>query len=67
MKMYKFEVYVIDLDDRGMHDAIHTIEDMDGVLASVMNAEVTDIGEFSDDHPLNSLKATVDEHRSYYG
>lgn len=56
MRAYKLEVLVIDFDDVG-DEVVSLIENARYpnrcISPSVMNVEVRDIGEWSDDHHLN--------------
>lgn len=56
MRAYKLEVLVIDFDDVG-DEVASLIENArypnDCISPSVMHVEARDIGEWSDEHPLN--------------
>lgn len=57
MKVHRIVLMVIDFDQLGAKDVKTTIENIrypnDCIYPSVMGLETVDIGEWSDDHPLN--------------
>ncbi len=53
MKAYKIEVLVIDFESAGEQDIRQSIENCKYISAHCMNAKQADIGQWSDDHPLN--------------
>ncbi len=57
MKVHKIVLMVIDHDEVGKQGIVNVIEDQNYpnmcILPSVMDIETKDIGEWSDDHPLN--------------
>ena len=65
MKAYKLTLLFVDHDDVGMDGAISLIENAqlpNHISAgTVMEAEDYDIGEWSDDHPLNSDRTMCTE------
>ena len=69
MKAYKFEVYVIDYDGIGVDNVISSLEnDIDYFSTTVLNPEVGDIGEWTDDHELNqtSFSREIERWRKYF-
>ena len=52
MKVYKFEVMILDFEDMGSEDIKQSIENNRFLHAHVMNSKSKEI-EWSDDHPLN--------------
>lgn len=52
MKVYKFEVMILDFEDMGSEEIKHLIENNRFLHAHVMNSKNKEI-EWSDDHPLN--------------
>jgi len=55
MKVYKAEVMVIDFDEVGEEGIKYEIENAKYSFYRVKSCESRDIGEWSDDHPLNHL------------
>lgn len=57
MKAYKLELIVVDYDDFGEDEIVSTIEDScenwGGIVVMVTKVASAEIGEWSDDHPLN--------------
>lgn len=57
MKVYRVEVMIIDHDDRGSEEIKVTIENTrygnDCITPEVVKMDERDIGEWSDEHPLN--------------
>lgn len=57
MKVHKLTVYVIDFDHLGAEAVKETLENQrfpnDCIDPRVLSMETRDIGEWSDDHPLN--------------
>jgi hypothetical protein len=64
MKVYKLEVIVIDFDRLGAHAIAETIVNAnypnDCIYPGVRRTSEAEIGDWSDDHPLNNA-ATRDE------
>jgi hypothetical protein len=66
VKVYKLVVQVIDFDRLGLQEAIWNLEN--GRFANrciaplVVSSEEKDIGEWYDDHPLNTLDP---EHKAF--
>lgn len=53
MKAYKVTGYIIDIEDVGPINLKHEIQQMDYATISGLKLEEAEIGEWSDDHPLN--------------
>lgn len=55
-KAYKVELLVLDglNDEVGEGEIVYLLENLKYVFPSVMSIKSKDIGEWSDDHPLNS-------------
>lgn len=62
MKAYKLEILVIDNECVGKEDIITLIERTKYIYPQVKKVEEADIGEWTDDHPLNKK----DTHDTYY-
>lgn len=64
MKAYKLEILVIDFDQLGGDEIAHTIQDAnypnDCIRPSVESIEECDIGEWTDDHPLNKSGCSLE-------
>jgi len=65
MKVYKVELMVLDWDDIGEDGIKDEIENARYgnrcISPDVVSSESRDIGEWSDDHPLNQLNTAVSE------
>ena len=70
MRAYKLEVLVIDFDDVG-DEVVSLIENArypnDCISPSVMNVEAREIGEWSDDHPLNKRDTMKAAYKGLFG
>lgn len=64
MKAYKFEVLVIDFDQLGGDEIAQTIQNAnypnDCISPSVESIGERDIGEWTDDHPLNKAGCSLE-------
>lgn len=66
-KMHKIEVYVIDHDDYGIDEfklLIQKASRYNGI--SCFPIGTTEIGEYADDHILNSTKATKQDYQNIF-
>ncbi len=64
--MHKVTMYVIDLEEYGEDDLrIHLKQDNPGIV-HIADFDTVDIGEFEDEHPLNQLDSTTEEHEAYF-
>jgi hypothetical protein len=55
MKAYKVEIVCVDLDYLDKLDYIlYGLQNQDRILTTIVSVQSTEIGEFEDDHPLNS-------------
>jgi len=61
MKVYKLEVYVMDVYDEGEKTIVQCIEDSDYFSCYVKDVKSVDAGEWSDDHPLNRIETSAKE------
>jgi len=65
MKVYKLTVSIIDLDEVGEEEIVDLMENIRYpnrcISPAVVAIESRDIGEWSDDHPLNKLDTSSDE------
>lgn len=70
MKVYKIEAMFIDFDDLGEEDTKDLLENArypNHIIGpSVVSMETRDIGEWRDDHPLNSRYGWKDEYRRMF-
>lgn len=53
MKAYKLEVLVIDFEGHGLESIEQELEYCHHFSFQIKDTKVSDIGEWSDDHPLN--------------
>ena len=56
MKAYKIELLVIDHEDMGEEQIKDEFENMKYIHPQIKNIESVDIGEWTDDHPLNKYE-----------
>lgn len=70
MKLIKLEVYIVDFDEfDNLKTYIDIIQDQNypcAIYPRVLNADIADIGEWSDGHHLNMTDATLEEYRKYF-
>lgn len=64
--MYKLEVYVVDFEGHGLKDIEITLEQNRYYSFNVKKAEEADIGEWTDDHPVNFQNTPLSKYRSYF-
>jgi hypothetical protein len=71
MKVYKVEILIIDHDLLGSDSIKELIENTRYpnrcISPEVMSIEGRDIGEWSDDHPLNFVSQTEAEYKRLFG
>lgn len=71
MKAYKLEVFIIDHDDLGPDAVVEELENghfgNDCISPRVKKIEIKDIGEWTDDHPLNKHATCDEEYRRLFG
>jgi len=70
MKAYKVEILVIDFDNLGQTQIENQIECVsypnDCISPVIYGIKEADIGEWSDDHPLNSCKKKYDYYNEIF-
>lgn len=66
MKAYKLEVLIIDHEDAGI-DEIQEMVVNGPINLNIMSIASADIGEWSDDHPLNKRETHLSEFRRLFG
>ena len=71
MKAYKLEVLVIDFDGLGGDGVVSALQDARFpnrcISPKVMATAVADLGEWSDDHPLNKRSTASEEYKRLFG
>jgi hypothetical protein len=71
MKAYKVELLILDFDELGLESVSDTIENVrypnDCIAPSVMSIEGREIGEWSDDNPLNRRDLMQEEYQRLFG
>ena len=71
MKVHQVVLAVVDFDEIGAEGVRQIFEHMsdscDSMLPTVRSVKTMDIGEWSDDHPLNDLNREEDELRRLFG
>lgn len=63
MKAYKIELLVIDLENMGPNEIRIAIENTKYVSPNIVSMQEAEIGEWSDDHPLNHPDTWEAEYR----
>lgn len=70
MKVYKLEVMIIDFDELGGEEIKDVMENQKYpnycISPDVMSMQSVDIGEWSDEHPLNKLDTQVSEYNRLF-
>jgi hypothetical protein len=70
MRAYKIEIYVLDLDEIGEHGIKDVIENTRYpnrcITPEVKSVESRDIGEWCDEHPLNSHSTADEEYKRLF-
>lgn len=66
MKMHKVTMYVIDLDEYGEEDLRTSLKQDTPGIVHIAEIDTVSIGEFEDEHPLNQIDATTEEHEAYF-
>jgi len=67
MKAYKLELLVIDYDEIGGDEMKLILENLHDLAVSVMKIESKDIGEWSDDNPLNLYNEKKEAYKNLFG
>ena len=67
-KAFKVELYVIDANDNGLceEEIKVLLERTKHLYPSVKNIQKADIGEWSDDHPMNKSSTSLKDIRAYF-
>lgn len=66
MKAFKLELYVVDYEGLGLDVFLQNLDYMRYYSPVILDAVEADIGDWSDDHPLNSRKTTKEQKLSYF-
>lgn len=66
MKAYKIEILVIDHDANGIDDTLEYLKRSPYVNPSIISHSQAEIGEWTDDHPLNN-KTWRHKIKDYFG
>lgn len=70
MKAYKVELVIIDFDKLGPEGILDTLEETryanDCIYPKVVNIESADIGEWTDEHPLNNSNSMLREYNRLF-
>lgn len=65
-KIYKISGYIVDVNDEWNEDELRWLLENNDVTIKHFNANVADIGEWHDNHPLNYYKCDVSECEKYF-
>jgi hypothetical protein len=66
MKAYKVELLIIDFDQIGGEGIKNMIENLRYLATTVKNIKEVDIGEWTDDHPLNKRITSNEEYKRLF-
>jgi hypothetical protein len=66
MKLHKIEVYVFDFEDMGIDSCLDEIKNMKYLITRSFDQGTADIGEWDDDHELNSSKSDIETFRKHF-
>ena len=66
MKAYRVEMIVVDFENHGEAVLRQNIDQMRYYAPDIIAVEEADIGEWSDDHPLNCKSTLRYEKRAYF-
>ena len=67
MKAYKIEMIIVDTANEGLDSILATVDCMRYHKADVISIVDADIGEWSDEHPLNQKGTKIYQKREYFG
>ena len=65
MKAFKLEILIVDHEGFGQDDIINAVANLRHYYPSVLSVKGAEVGEWSDDHPLNKFdtqKAAIEEY-----
>lgn len=65
MKAYKLELIVVDHSGIGLGEILNSLDYFDYSF-DITETQEADIGEWSDDHPLNLGSTSTEEKRKYF-
>ena len=70
MKAYKVELLIVDHDKLGANEIRSVLENNHYpnhcMEPHIMDIQEKDIGEWTDEHPLNQLSTTIDEYKKLF-
>lgn len=66
MKAYKIELLIIDHEDMGLEEILDDLDNTQFTMPQVKSVEVRDIGDWSDEHPLNRNETADAEYRALF-
>ena len=66
MKAYKIEVLVIDIENIGELEIIESLKNTKYIYPQVKDVKSVDIGEWSDEHPLNKRDNCEEEYKKLF-
>lgn len=71
MKAYKVEILIIDMDELGTEEIKNQMENVKYpnycLSPHIMDIKEADIGEWSDNHPLNKNTTWKEEYKKLFG
>lgn len=65
-KIYKISGYIVDVNNEWNENELRWMLENNDVTIKHFKANVADIGEWHDDHPLNYYKSDVSECEKYF-
>lgn len=66
MKAYKVELIVVDHEGCGLDEFLSNLENMDYYSPDVISTKEGEIGEWSDDHPLNYRNTPIEKKLEFF-
>lgn len=66
MKAYRVELLIVDFENLGKSEIEEILQNTKYVYPQVIDIQSADIGEWSDDHPLNSHDTLATEYQRLF-
>ena len=66
MKAYKVELLIIDMENVGESEIVELLENIKYIYPQVKDIKSVDIGEWSDNHPLNKQDTYEEEYKKLF-
>jgi hypothetical protein len=66
MKAYKVELLIIDMENVGESEIVELLESTKYIYPQIKDVKSVDIGEWSDNHPLNKQDTCKEEYKKLF-